>query len=72
MRRATRQFRWTKILSASCVNDYYFYVTSNCMRRATRQFETQIIYANFSSITRGFNCEEYKFIIERFLIERQK
>ena len=24
MRRAARQFRWTKILSASCVNDYYF------------------------------------------------
>ena len=47
MRHATRQFRWTKKFSASCVNDYYFYVTSNCMRRATRQFRwTKILSAS--------------------------
>ena len=44
MRRATRQFRWTKILGASCVN-YHFYVTSNCMRRATRQFRWTKIFS---------------------------
>ena len=34
-------------VSASWLNDYYFYVTSNCMRRAARQFRwTKILSAS--------------------------